>query len=199
MLARKKEIERKPMQRKPLQRKPIQRKPIKRKQLSIKEQTPEEKPPKVIKPLAKPAVYARCDAANAPIQKDGEQRNRALLDMAKGRPCLLALERFAPHDASTTVACHSNWGAHGKGTALKAHDFFSVWGCASCHDWLDRGAGPGIHKRYAFDSAMRKQIVEWKRISNDPKEPPKLRLAARWALDGLEATPAGRAYLEEVK
>lgn len=177
----------------------LKRTGFKRKTLPNQEQLRGEKPPKEIKPLAKPAVYARCDAANAAVKKDGEQRNRALLDMAKGRPCLLDLEKFDPHDSSTTVACHSNWSVHGKGAGLKAHDFFSVWGCSACHTWLDQGSAPGAHKRPVFDSAMRKQIAEWRRISNDPKEPPKFRLAARWALDGLEGTPAGRAHLEEVK
>ena len=37
----------------------------------------------------------------------------------------------------TTVACHSNLAAHGKGMGIKADDRYVAWGCSSCHDAID--------------------------------------------------------------
>lgn len=52
----------------------------------------------------------------------------------------------------TTVWCHSNWQEHGKGVGLKAHDPYGCFGCAACHDWLDRGRDPA--RRETFMEAV---------------------------------------------
>ena len=41
------------------------------------------------------------------------------------------------HDTSTTVLCHSNLLADGKGAGLKAPDTCAAFGCSACHDVLD--------------------------------------------------------------
>lgn len=117
------------------------------------------------------------------MTKPEAQRNRALLDMAKDRPCLLlvpGVHRYAPE---TTVACHSNQGIHGKGERRKADDHYSVWGCWRCHSWLDQGGAPEAEKTAAFEAALVRQLAQWWRVAEDPKEPERFRRAARWALD----------------
>jgi hypothetical protein len=57
---------------------------------------------------------------------------------ARGEQCTL---RFAVcnFDPATTVWCHSNSYADGKGARLKARDEEGCYGCSSCHAWLDGG------------------------------------------------------------
>ncbi len=76
--------------------------------------------------------------------KEPRQRNPTLLNMAKGEPCLLRVPGVCNGDSDTTVAAHSNQSAHGKGKAMKAHDWASVWACSACHMWLDIGVSPEI-------------------------------------------------------
>ncbi|MBY0243441.1 MAG: DUF1364 domain-containing protein, partial [Burkholderiaceae bacterium] len=41
------------------------------------------------------------------------------------------------YNPETTVLCHSNFLADGKGMGLKAPDDRAAFGCAACHDVLD--------------------------------------------------------------
>ena len=118
-----------------------------------------------------------------PQPKTVAHRNPALLDMARGRRCLLlAVEACETDRGDSTVACHSNWAKHGKGRARKADDQYSVWGCARCHDWLDNSSAPKAEKMRLFESAHLRQIKEWAKIEVDTGESEKNRKAARWAL-----------------
>jgi hypothetical protein len=136
------------------------------------------------------AVMAKIsDLPHTPIPKTELHRSRALLDMARGRPCLLRVAGVCSGRAESTVACHSNKAAHGKGGARKADDEYSVWGCFSCHGWLDQGKAPGHTKDMVFMRAHADQVLEWRRIAQDPSEKASNRLAAQWALDQLNATP----------
>lgn len=65
-------------------------------------------------------------------------RNRALLDLARGKPCLLQIQDVCIGGAETTVACHSNQSRHGKAGWLKAHDWAAAWGCSACHGYIDQ-------------------------------------------------------------
>ena len=65
-------------------------------------------------------------------------RNRALLDLARGRPCLLQVPDVCIGGMETTVACHSNQARHGKAGWLKAHDWAAAWGCIACHAYIDQ-------------------------------------------------------------
>lgn len=56
---------------------------------------------------------------------------------AAGQDCTLQLEGVCNHDPATTVLCHSNYLADGKGMGLKAPDTAAAFGCSSCHDVLD--------------------------------------------------------------
>lgn len=136
--------------------------------------------------LRRSASFARADIGN-PIAdpKPEVHRNAALLEMARGRPCLI-LFPYLVHDPDTVVACHSNLGEHGKGGARKANDEYSVWGCRDCHHLLDQGSYlTAEEKRASFDAAHKRQVQEWARIAADPTEKLRFRKAADWALNHL--------------
>jgi hypothetical protein len=138
--------------------------------------------------LRRNAAMARADEWQAADPKTEAHRNPALLEMARGRRCLL-LYPFLSHDLDTTVACHSNWSdLGGKGGARKADDTYTVWGCAKCHSWLDQGTDTEAEKRAAFIAAHQRQVQEWTRIAADIKEPARFRRAAQWALNHLIRT-----------
>lgn len=67
-------------------------------------------------------------------------RNRALLNLANGKPCLLQIPDVCIGGTQTTVACHSNQARHGKAGWLKAHDWATAWGCVACHAYIDQNA-----------------------------------------------------------
>lgn len=114
------------------------------------------------------------------------KRNTALLDMARGRGCMLQAPYTMQHDPATTVACHGNSHKFGKGKGRKAEDFYSVWGCFECHTWLDQSGASKEEKERVFHFGMFRQILAWEQIAVSETEPVKYRNAARWALDSLE-------------
>lgn len=78
---------------------------------------------------------------------------------ARGRDCTLMLLGVCNRDPATTVLCHSNRLADGKGMGLKAPNSAACFGCSDCHDVLDgRRPLPGWMTRQqledAFDHAM---------------------------------------------
>jgi hypothetical protein len=56
---------------------------------------------------------------------------------AKGQECTLRIPGVCNRNPETTVLCHSNWLADGKGMGLKAPDTAAAFGCSACHDVLD--------------------------------------------------------------
>lgn len=62
-------------------------------------------------------------------------RSRKLLDAARGQSCVLC------GAVGTTVACHANSVALGKGTGIKAPDYFTAHFCQGCHDLYDGRKG----------------------------------------------------------
>lgn len=111
-------------------------------------------------------------------------RDRALLDMAEDRPCLL-MATGGHQTYGTTVAAHSNLSIHGKGAMRKADDCYSVWACFACHAWLDQGGAPKAEKARAFEAAHKLQMIEWRKIAEDASEPERFRKAAKAALEKL--------------
>jgi len=126
-----------------------------------------------------------------PAPKSEAYRDRALLDMAHGRPCLLLVPGVCNHRLDTTVACHSNLSVHGKAGARKADDCYVVYGCWPCHAWLDSGKAPAEQKEQVFMAAHLRQVLAWRQIAADPSEPDRFRRAAQRALEHLNATPTG--------
>lgn len=120
-------------------------------------------------------------------------RDAALLEMARGRPCLLMVPAVCSHRVDTVVAAHSNLAEHGKGLARKADDCYSAWGCACCHVWLDQGKAGAARKESTFMEAHARQVLAWRLVVLDNAEPERFRNAARRALERLGATPLGAA------
>jgi hypothetical protein len=56
---------------------------------------------------------------------------------AKGQECTIRLPGVCNYDISTTVLCHSNELAAGKGMGLKAPDTNAAYGCSACHNVVD--------------------------------------------------------------
>jgi hypothetical protein len=135
-------------------------------------------------------VIVRCDAGTAADAKTEPKRNRALLDLARGMPCLLRISGVCQGGAETTVAAHSNQAIHGKAGARKADDQYSAWACMACHCWLDSGSAPRTEKDRAFERGHLRQVEAWRLIATDPKRPQRDRDAAQWALTQLNATPS---------
>lgn len=131
-------------------------------------------------------TYAGGTTAAAP--KPEAYRDLMLMQMARGRPCLLLAVDSCfrlKHDHSTTVACHRN---EGKGMGRKQSDEQSAWGCYHCHLWYDSSGAPREEKRRAFTAAHERQVLAWQLIATDQTEPERFRKAAQRALERLNAT-----------
>ena len=115
-------------------------------------------------------------------------RDRDLLDLAKGMPCLLRVtQKCLGEGGETTVAAHSNMGIHGKGKSLKADDCYSVWACHYCHKWLDQGKSPQDEKETAWLIAYERQIDQWQEIADNPLMRPWKVDACRRVIKHLES------------
>lgn len=139
-----------------------------------------------IRPATRRASYAGDTAA---VPKTKAWRNRALLDLARDRDCLLRIPGVCTGIRHTVVAAHSNLAEHGKSMSRKADDAYSCWSCAACHRWLDQGMAPAAVKEAAFMAGHALQVLEWRRIATDPAEPGSARRACQAALAFLNATP----------
>ena len=74
---------------------------------------------------------------------------------ARGRDCTLMLLGVCNRDPATTVLCHSNRLADGKGMGLKAPDSAACFGCSDCHDVLDgRRPLPGWMTRQQLEDTF---------------------------------------------
>lgn len=149
-------------------------------------------------PMESRGTYAKVDSQSpAPaIAKDPRQRNPHLLALSNGASCTLFAPLVGMHDPSTVVAAHANWKEYGKAKSKKAHDFFSVSACHTCHTWLDQESGDPEQKKVTFEAAMVLQILVWQGLAAQISAKPARRKAAQWALDGLAAHPLGRVFLE---
>lgn len=161
-----------------------------------------KRPERVRPPMAPPTpirrgVVSRCDEAGPAQPKTAPKRNRALLDLAKGMPCLLLVPGCCNHRIDTTVACHSNLSCHGKAGVRKADDQYSVCGCSACHAWLDQGRATAAQKEAVFMAAHNRQVMAWRQFAAGPDG--KAQRAAAWALDELGAWPVGWPLHEKGK
>lgn len=99
------------------------------------------------------------------MQKFDYYRDKDLLKLAEDQHCLLQVPNFCTGGSSTIVACHSNEGSNGKGKGIKASDADTVWGCHSCHTWLDQGTASKEEKTTRYYQAYAQQVVEWLKIA----------------------------------
>lgn len=58
---------------------------------------------------------------------------------ARGEECDLNIDGVCTFDTATTVWCHSNLYADGKGMGIKANDEAGCYGCVNCHAFYDGG------------------------------------------------------------
>jgi hypothetical protein len=75
---------------------------------------------------------------------------------AQGQECTLRFPGICNRDPETTVWCHSNRLADGKGMSLKAPDEEGCYGCYDCHAWLDGGYAGRVPREIVdarFDAA----------------------------------------------
>jgi hypothetical protein len=143
-----------------------------------------------LKPSGVRSTYGGSGGGKA-VPKSEPKRNRALLDMANGRECLLCPVGQCRCTPGSVVACHSNLSIHGKAGARKADDQYTVWGGDFAHRWLDQSGATFLQKEAAFMTAHLRQVLWWRAIASDPSEPARFRKAALWALEQLGASPVG--------
>lgn len=88
-------------------------------------------------------------------------RSKKLLDSARDQPCVLC------GHIGTTVACHANSVALGKGTGIKAPDWTAVWLCGYHHDLYDGRAGRMTkeEKEALWKEAFVKTVQRWFEMS----------------------------------
>lgn len=177
--------------------KPLRRTASMQRHVAFKKAARSLSPPTQRPPTA-PTVPARASGprgsyagtTTGPAPKSRARRRPRLLELARSMPCLLQVPGVCNRDTSTTVACHSNWGEHGKAGARRADDCYSAWGCYACHAWLDQGDAEAVLKRPIFDAALQRQVEWWARIAADPSRSEPDRRAARWAIDQLRLDAA---------
>jgi hypothetical protein len=81
----------------------------------------------------------------------------AITESARGEDCTIRLESICNFRPETTVWCHANGSAAGKGMWMKAPDLLGAYGCSSCHDAYDRRnlvAAQRIHSREHIELAF---------------------------------------------
>jgi hypothetical protein len=88
--------------------------------------------------------------ADKPKRAAREAEDRDPMDLCRGQPCYLLLPGIRCTPIETTAPCHSNQAIHGKGGGLKAHNRYTVPGCAACHRELDQGMRFTKEEKFAF-------------------------------------------------
>lgn len=79
---------------------------------------------------------------------------------ARGQDCTIQLPGICNRDPATSVLCHSNALADGKGMGLKAPDTAAAIGCYACHEVLDgRRPRPAWLSKDQVDEAFRAGVA----------------------------------------
>jgi hypothetical protein len=79
---------------------------------------------------------------------------------AQGEECLIRLPGVCNFRTDTTVLCHSNELAAGKGMGLKAPDEEAAYGCCACHDVVDGRAPRPEDMSYELMLSMFREAQE---------------------------------------
>ena len=84
-------------------------------------------------------------------------RSRTLLNAAEGQACQIC------GSTSTTVACHANSVALGKGTGIKVSDYYVAWLCDHHHALYDGRAGKLTkqEKTELWTTAYLRTVAQW--------------------------------------
>lgn len=68
-----------------------------------------------------------------------------ITESARGEACQIRLPMVCNFDKATTVWCHGNGSAAGKGIGMKSPDILGAYGCSSCHAVVDRLVPLPVH------------------------------------------------------
>lgn len=79
----------------------------------------------------------RAAASQIKSRTGRRQRQTKIRASARDQECTLRFPGICNGRTDTTVLCHSNLLADGKGMGLKAPDTRAAYGCCDCHDLLD--------------------------------------------------------------
>lgn len=89
------------------------------------------------------------------LLKSSRPKSTPIRRAARGQDCTLMIPGVCNRNPETTVLCHSNRLADGKGMGLKAPDTEACFGCSDCHDVLDgRRPLPGWMTRDQLDDTF---------------------------------------------
>jgi hypothetical protein len=105
---------------------------------------------------------------------------------AQGQDCTLRFPGICNRNPDTTVWCHSNRLADGKGMGLKAPDEEGCYGCYDCHAWLDGGYAASGTSRESVDARFDAAREESRQI-----------LRAKGLLRNSETAPVAAAAASE--
>lgn len=144
-----------------------------------------------VRPLDHAPNYTRVDYSGGGLPKEPRIEIPHLMLMARrpGQICLLRVPGVCPYPGmqrDDCCGCHGNGFEYGKGLGIKAHDFFTVRGCARCHLWLDSSYRASYEERQdAFRAGFQRQITEWRYLLTCADTPAKDREAVALALEHL--------------
>lgn len=117
-----------------------------------------------IKPSTKPMARSPMKRGTSRMKSRGPKMT-PIRKSAKGEECQIRLPGVCNFDPATTVLCHSNEQADGKGMGLKASDQNAAYGCAACHDTVDgRRPRPDGMSYELMLSMFREAIAQTQRI-----------------------------------
>lgn len=99
-------------------------------------------------------------------QREEPIRSAKILRSAKGAPCTARFPGICNGNTETTVWCHLNGHAFGKGMGVKAHDILGLHACSSCHAYLDVGHGtkPVLTNEELLQCVLRGVTETWVRL-----------------------------------
>ena len=79
-------------------------------------------------------------------------RSKKLLDGAKGENCTMNVAGVCNYNPETVVAMHIN--VEGGKMGGKTDDTSTVYGCSSCHAWLDQSKGSELDQLFYTRRAL---------------------------------------------
>lgn len=124
---------------------------------------------KASKPMARGETPMKTRKSVKDKPKRAARENHAIRQSARGEECTMRIPGVCNRDPETTVWCHENSFAAGKGMGIKARCEHGAYGCAACHAVLDGQAPrpPGLTKEdvdvyFARGKVVSRQILERK-------------------------------------
>lgn len=70
-----------------------------------------------------------------------------ITEAARGEACQIRIPGICNHNPETSVWCHANGSAAGKGIGMKSPDILGAIGCSDCHNLYDRRTQQNVFSR----------------------------------------------------